>query len=367
MTRKCLSLDCLLVSCILLLQTGCQEQAKLAKEPSVTPTELKDPLEKATSAPDLNRLSPKITFEKLAHDFGEVSPNSKHTGEIKFTNTGQASLKITKVGKCCGVVARLDKDKMEYAPGESGTVKIEWRSGSQPSVFKRQLVVHSNDTASPATNLAIQAKIVLRVTWEPKRLRLSLDKENAGYPKVTISSLDNRPFSITGFKSTGDCMTADFDPSVKVTRHVIEPKVNMEKLQRNLKGRININMTHPEGNAATILFDVLSEYTITPPLIIVFNAEPGKSMTKKIVLLNNYGKDFEIESVSSKNNTVAVEVLGKTKIRNGYQLEVEITVPDTAGKMKFTDELSVNIEGGKKLPIKCNGYYPKNTPKSEIQ
>lgn len=165
-----------------------------------------------------------------------------NTGQIKFTNTGQALLKITEVGRCCGVVAKLDKDKTEYAPGESGAVKIEWRSGSQRSVFKRQLVVHSNDAASPTTNLAIQAKVVLKVTWEPKRLRLYLDKENAGGPKVTISSLDNQPFSIGGFKSTGDCMTADFDPSAKVTKHVIEPKVKMEKLQKNLKGRININL-----------------------------------------------------------------------------------------------------------------------------
>jgi len=367
MTRKCFPLGRLVVSCILLLQAGCQEQAKLAKGPSVTPTEPRAPLKKAANAPDPNRLSPRITFEKLVHDFGEVSPNSMNTGEIKFTNTGQASLKITKVGKCCGVVAKLDKGKMEYAPGESGALKVEWRSGSQPGAFDRQLVVHSNDKASPATTLSIWAKTVLRVTWEPKRLRLSPIEENAGCPKVTISSLDNQPFSITGFKSTGDCVTADFDPSVKVTKHVIEPKVNMRKLQKNLKGRISINMTHPEGNAATILFDVVPEYTITPPLIMIFNAEPGKSMTRKIVLLNNYGKDFEIESVSSKNNTVAFEVLGKTRIHNGYQLEVEITVPAAAGKMKFTDEFSVNIKGGEKLPIECNGYYPRNTPKPEIR
>jgi len=366
MTSKCFPLGPLAVSCILLLQTGCQQQAKLAEEPSAAPTELTEPPKKA-AAPDLNRLSPRITFEKVAHDFGEVSPNSMNTGQIKFTNTGGVLLKITKVGKCCGVVAKLDKGKTVYAPGESGTVKIEWRSGSQPSVFRRQLVVHSNDAASPATNLAIQAKIVLRVTWEPKRLRLFLDKENAGCPEVTIRSLDDQPFSITEFKSTGDYMTADFDPSVKVTKHVIEPKVNMEKLKKNLKGRININTTHPEGKAVTILFDVVPEYTITPPLIIVFNAEPGKSMTKKIVLLNNYGKDFEIESVSSKDNTVAIEVLGKTKIRNGYQLEVGMTVPAAAGKTKFTGEFSVNIEGGEKLPIKCHVYYSRSTPKSEIR
>ncbi|KPK39133.1 MAG: hypothetical protein AMJ65_11985 [Phycisphaerae bacterium SG8_4] len=366
MTSRCSLLSCLAASCILLLQTGCQQQGKLSEEPSSAPTELTEPLRKSP-APAPNKLSPRITFEKLEHDFGEVSPNSMNTGQIKFTNTGQALLKITEVGRCCGVVAKLDKGKTEYAPGESGAVNIEWRSGSQPSVFKRQLVVHSNDMISPKTYLAIQAKIVRRVTWEPNRLRLFLDKENAGCPKVTITSIDDQPFSITGFKSTGDYVTAGYDPSVKLTKHVIEPKVNAEKLRTNLKGQININTTHPEGSTITILFDVVPEYKVTPPVIIVFNAEPGKTMARKIVLVNNYGRDFEIESVSSKDNTVAIEVLKKTRVSNGYHLEVGVTVPAAAGKAKFTGEFSINLAGGEKLPVKCHVYYPRTAPKSETR
>jgi hypothetical protein len=74
------------------LQIGCQEQARLTGKPL-----------------------PEIKFEKLVYDFGEVGPSAKHTGEFKFTNVGEGLLKITKVGRCCGVVTRLDKK--EYEPG----------------------------------------------------------------------------------------------------------------------------------------------------------------------------------------------------------------------------------------------------------
>lgn len=336
----------------------------MAEEPSAAPAELEIPVEKVAEAPASKKLSPKIAFEKLAHDFGEVPPGSKNTGEFRFTNTGQALLKITKVGKCCGVVAKLDKGKMEYAPGESGAVKVEWTSGFVPTIFRRKLIVHSNDPARPATTLNIQAKTVLRVTWEPTSLSLSLNEENAGCPKLTIHSLDGKPFSITGFKSTGNCITAKIDPSVKAITHVIEPKVDVNKLQKNLKGRIYLTMTHPEGKTATILFSVKAEYTVAPPLIMVFNAEPGKSITKNIAVLNNYGKDFEIESVSSKNNAVAFEVLEKTQISHGYRLKIQIIVPPADdGKMRFMDEFSINLKGGVKLPLKCNGYYPRNKTK----
>jgi hypothetical protein len=327
---------------VLFLQIGCQEQAKVTEE-----------------------TLPKIEFEKLVYDFGEVGPSAKQTGEFKFTNAGKGLLEITKVGKCCGVVTRLDK--MEYAPGESGVLKIEWDSGPFESTMKREVVVYSNDKTNPQTTLTITAKTVLKVTWEPKRLKLFLDENNAGCPKVTISSIDNRPFSITGLKSTADCITADYDPAVEATQFVLEPKVDMEKLQKNQKGRINITLSHPEGNAATILFSVLPKYTVNPPLLIIFNAEPNKPIVRTISVLNNYGNDFEIESLTSENNTVTMKLQEKRKINKGYQLEVEITPPAAEDKTKFTDLLSVNLKDGEKLPIRCNGYYDKKKAEADVQ
>jgi len=361
MRRKYFALVYLVVGCALLWQSGCQEQAKIKTGPGG----LEEPEQVATA--DAGGPQPKITFETLGHDFGEVSPNTLNKGQIKFTNRGEGVLKISKVGRCCGVVAKLAAEKKEYAPGESGAVNVEWRSGSQSMVFTRELVVHSNDKANPASKLKIQAKIVLRVTWEPKRLRLFLDEDNAGSQNLTISCLDGRAFSITSFKSTGDCITADFDPSVEATKFVLEPKVNTAKLNKNRKGRITIGLTHPDGNAAIVLFDVLAKYTINPPLLILFYAEPGKPMVRKISVLNNYKKDFAVDSLSSKNGIVGVKILNKRKITNGYQLEVELTPPASESKMRFLDEFYLTLADGEKLPIKCNGYYKKTKPVSTRQ
>lgn len=340
--------------CGLLFSSGCQNQAETEAGPAALSAE--------TNEQDAGGAAPIITFSELGHDFGDVSPNKLYTADIKFTNTGDGTLEITKVSKCCGVNAKLAGEKQRYAPGESGAVHLEWQSGSQPMVFTRELVVHSNDKANPGTTLRIRAKIVLKVTWEPKRLRLALDEDNAGGQNLTIRCLDDRPFSITSFNSSGDCITADFDPSVEATEFVLEPKIDTEKLPDNLKGRIMIGLSHPDGNSAIILFDVLPKYTITPPLLIFFYAEPGKSITRKISVLNNYEKDFDIDSLSSKSGTVSVRVLNKRKITNGYQLEVELTPPPSEGKMKFLDEFYLDLEDGDKLPIRCNVYYKKDKP-----
>jgi hypothetical protein len=346
MRRKYFAFVYIVVGCALLWLGGCQGQGKI---------------DNVDAAADPNAPQPKITFETQGHDFGEVSPNKLNRAQIKFTNTGEGVLFISKVARCCSVVATLDEEKKEYAPGESGAVNVEWRSGSQAIDFARELVVHSNDKTNPAAKLKLQAKIVMNITWDPARLKLFLDEENAGCPKITVRSLDNQTFSITGFTATGDCITADFDPTVEATKFVLEPIVDVEKLDTNLQGSVTIGLTHSDGNAAVFNFDVLPTYRVTPPLLILFYAEPNVPLIRKVTVTNNYKKDFEVESVSAKNGLVGIELLEQTKIRYGYQLQIAITPPPSEGKMRFVDEFLLGIKGGKKLSIRCNGYYNKKT------
>jgi hypothetical protein len=221
----------------------------------------------------------------------------------------------------------------------------------------------SNDPINPDVKLTLKAKVVAKVTWEPERLKLFLDEENASCPKLTIKSLDGQKFAITSIKSTGDCITSEFDPNNEAAQFDIELKVDKEKLAKNLKGRIYIRMTHPEGKLATILFDVLPKFTVSPPLIIVFNAEPQKPIIREVKILNNYKEDFDIGSSSSKNNTI--KILNKKEITNGYELEVEIMPPPhDESQLKFSDVFSMNINNGGKLVVTCNGYYSKIKPKT---
>jgi len=327
------------VICILLLQFGCQEQIKP---------------EKVEASVQNDKAGPKITFEKLDHDFGQIGTTSqKKVAEFKFTNTGVGLLKITEVERCCNVTTKLDKT--EYAPGESGLLKIEYQSNPKPGQDEKTVYVRSNDSTKPSLALTIKAMVVSKMSYSPKSIRLFLEEENAGCPKIVLSSLDNQPFSITQFTSTGESITADVDSSVEATKFVLSPSVDMEKLKENPKGRISISLTHPEERTAQILFDMLPKYSISPSLMILTNVAPKKPILRKVSVLNNYGGAFEIESFSSKNNIV--KILRQETISNGYQLDVEITPLPSEGKTVFTEALMIKIKGGDELFVVCQGFY----------
>jgi len=359
-----LILAVLIAGCGLLSQTGCEEQAMAPRRSN------SDWFEQQTwgvMTPSANTIAhqrtPRISFEKVIHDFGKIGQGTNHLCEFKFANTGNGILRITEVGKTCGCTP-FELAKTEYAPGESGTLKVRYYSDQQSGEATKQLYVYSNDETRPKVALTIKASIITKIDYWPKKLDLSLNEKNAGCPEITLVSLDNQPFSIRRFRSTADCITADYNPSIKATSFVIQPKVDVEKLKTALHGRIEIGITHPQCNMVTSLFSMLPRFKVNPRSIMVHEARPQASTIRKVQILNNYKENFEIGSVSSKKG--AIKVLSQERLDNGYELELKITPPAAKGKSRvFTDVFVVNIKGAEKLEIPCSGFYAEQAVPSQ--
>jgi len=335
------------------LQIGCQEQ--IAQLPCEA--------EELVEAPAGQETAPKIEFENVVCDLGKIGPGTKNVCDFKFTNVGDGLLKIKKISKTCGCTPFTLK-KRDYAPGESGTLKVRYNASNRAGPTTKHLNVSTNDEANPKIRLTVKGRIIEIVSYEPKKLKLVLNKENPSCPEITLKSVDDRPFSIKGFKTTGrfksteNSITADYDPSVKAAEFVIQPKVDVAKLQRGTSGRIAITLACPQNHVVSIPFKVLPKFKIDPRSISIFNAEAGKPVTREVWIVNNYDEDFEIESTSSQKGTI--KVLSQERKDKHCKFDLEITPPAAEGKKKlFTDTLIVNIKDGEKLKISCRGYYAK--------
>lgn len=295
-----------------------------------------------------------IKFEETSLDFGKVGPGVVAKKEIKFLNTGQGILKITEIIQCCGLSASVDKE--QYAPGESGILKVQLQAPGNIGPFNKELKVHSNDPVNPKVIIKINSEVIQKVLWEPESIKLLLDQENAACPKLTIKCIDGQEFAITGIRSTGNCVTADYNPTLKKTEHVLDLKVDVAKLPEQMNGEINVKMNHPEGNLATIYFKVVQKYEIKPGLLTLKNLKENETRKETIQILSNYNKDFEIESTSSEKNTV--KMVDYKKIENGYEMNIEITPRLLQNDdRRVIDKFYINIKGEKPLVLECYEYF----------
>jgi hypothetical protein len=369
--RSCALLPLCMMICGLFLQAGCEEET-MAPQQQLSEDWFRqfDQIKQQSSRPvtatrtRVQRKTPKIKFEQEVHDFGNVGPGTNNPCEFKFTNVGNGTLKISEITKTCGCTP-FSLAKTEYAPGESGILKVNYVSEPQRGQAIKQLVVHSNDTERPEITLSVKANVKIQVDHEPNALNLVLNKENGGCPELTLTSIDGQPFSITSFKSTSDCITADFDPSQKATKFVLHPKVDMDTLAQTMIGRIEIAVTHPECKTVSIGMNTLPKFQIAPRSLIVRGTASKQPIVKKLRILNNYDEDFELESVWSNRGTI--RVLSNSAVRDGYELELQITPPPSKNtKRIFSETFYVKTKDGLQLEVPCNVFYSKTAPESLI-
>ena len=115
-------------------------------------------------------------------------------------------------------------------------------------------------------------------------------------------------------------------------------------------------MNHPEADFGAVFFDVIPKYSLSPKPLYVFHLKENEPHKEKIKIINNYKEDLEIESTTSKNNTV--KMIDFNKVQDDYEMNIEITPPPiTDGKRRFTDIFYINLKGGEQLALNCTGYY----------
>jgi len=329
---------------------------------------------KCTGAQQINKTSgqkktvnkgvPSIKFDKVVHDFGVVSPEVSVNCEFKFKNVGNAPLKFSRNPKAACGCTIVKLDKMEYASGESGVVKVKYHSDSSPGPLSKTITVYSNDPKVPTLTLTIKAKIEIAIAINHKEQELSLRKDNGGILPIVIKAKDDKPFAIKSFTSTNSIITAHIDKTKKATKHTIKPKVDITKLKKSLRGNITINVDHPKTKQLVLSYWAKGSINLSSTRITLLDPTPGKSETREIMISSNYGENIEIESIESAKG--CIKVVSQEKKDNGVKLVLEVTPKERKKSIRvFYDYLTINTKCGESAKITALGYF--KTKKSYVK
>jgi hypothetical protein len=296
-----------------------------------------------------------IKFEKTAHDFGKVSPDSQNDCNFIFTNVGTGTLEITGTKGTCKCTVP-DLQKKSYAPGESGTLKVSFHAPKFQGATSQNVFVSTNDPNNARAELEIKAFVQSQVQVEPEKLSLSLVEANGGAKDITLKSIDNENYAITKITSEGNVFKIDFDPNKVSQSHILKPKVNVENLKRFLSGAILIELNHPTCKTVKVDYVCMREFEASPSAIIVRDAVEKEAQKRTIYLISNYNEKIAIESAVSDKGIV--KVLSQKETENRFEFEVEITPPAREGRLRvFADTLHIKIKGKEQLDVPCRGFY----------
>ena len=105
-----------------------------------------------------NQLGPKIQFEKLEHNYGDVPYNGNGECEFRFTNTGTEPLLVQKPMSSCGCTIPSWPNE-PILPGESDVIKVTYRT-NRPGNINKTVTVTSNAIDNPTVVLRIKGRVL---------------------------------------------------------------------------------------------------------------------------------------------------------------------------------------------------------------
>jgi hypothetical protein len=112
----------------------------------------------------------KLTKEELANppvakflastvDIGSMDPATAKDVEFKFTNEGKRDLIIRSIKSTCGCTAVKEGGNLTVKPGESGTIKATFNSGSYKGKVTKAIYVYTNDPKNSEVLLMLNADV----------------------------------------------------------------------------------------------------------------------------------------------------------------------------------------------------------------
>ncbi len=102
--------------------------------------------------------APKLTFSSMVHDFGDIKKSAVVNADFVLTNSGKSPLNIRFIKPNCGCTV-VNLDKMDIAPGESVTMKVEYDATGRRGTDQKSIVIFSNDPSAPTQRITIKARI----------------------------------------------------------------------------------------------------------------------------------------------------------------------------------------------------------------
>ena len=306
---------------------------------------------------------PKLVFERLVQDWGVVTDQDALKGEIKFKNTGKATLIISEARPSCGCVRpKLRGDKKEYAPGEEGVLDIGFEPLNKQGDTKMHITVRTNDVTAPVTNIDIKCDVKPTVGIESPD-GLSFGTLDAGAGKTLTFYIFGR---LPDFKGSFATISAESGFEVKMGE-TVEAEFRGDKVRRTpvtvtlkpdalpSKFSHSVVVRHSDKRIkgglweVTVTGEILSDIRTDKPDLNLGAVAAGDDLAAEVRLTNVKGKPFKVTAVryvNGKGGAVAVETtVEPTDKPDSFVVRVKGKAPARPGMYEGRLQVAVDLKG----------------------
>jgi len=301
---------------------------------------------------------PRIQFEEMTYDFGQVREGTEVIHVYKFNNVGTDTLVIGKIRTSCGCTAALASER-EIPPGEEGEIKVTFDSSSRHGRGKihRTITVPSNDPEQPKVELSLTGEVLVEIEITPRYLNfgtIQKGEERSGSVKVRFPCDPTRQVTQVESLTKGISAEQVSSKSAEPGETEIQIRLSKDVPVGRLSGRVQISTTNPNKPTDTIMViaNVQGEIVVQPS---VLSGVFRKGDPKAIVTLTKKGKkNLKIKKVEEDTGRFTTHVV---QVKKGEHYRVELSLRDDAkpGRFQGTLKLYTNHPDQRVIEVRLSG------------
>ena len=288
--------------------------------------------------------APAITFDNLHHDFGKIGIDRKVSHRYKVTNTGQATLNITRLNPSCGCTSTV-LGKWSLEPGESTDIEASFDPRGFRGKVHKSIQVISDDPSNGAATLSFEAEVVQDIMPSTHTVFFyDLPRTASRKTSVRLASGNGQPVRVKETKSPGApylgaaARSEGNDAVLDITLdgHRIPPRKprGVDSLA------VITTSTQMPVITLTVQWEVKASVTATPERVAWAEAA-GKELRCPLVLKQVEGKDFRVLQAKSSSSLIKVEGAGKGA---APQQELQVFLSASARPGTYNENVTLSLD-----------------------
>ncbi|HVT05342.1 MAG TPA: DUF1573 domain-containing protein [Thermoanaerobaculia bacterium] len=325
--------------------------------------------------------TPKIDILEPVKDYGTVPKGTKIDWAFQVKNSGTSDLEIKSAAPSCGCTV-TDFDKV-IKPGQTGKITAHVDTVAFSGPISKHVTVMSNDPATPATQLTLNAVVKPYVEALPNGfLRFNVLQGAEQTQTVTLYSEEDQPFEIRG---------VDVPPGEYVKVNYVKIDKDTERVPAGKEGqtqyKVNVTLGGPKVPTGPMSDHLVihtnskfqPDYTISlsgvvrptymvMPTVLNFgevsSADPSATRTVTVQSNDKVTPDqFKVSKVeSSVKGLVAV---AKASDQPGmYEVNVKVDKTAKLGDFDGTLKIYTSDKLNPVTTVPLKGTVTKNAPKA---
>lgn len=192
------------------------------------------------------------------YDWKEVKPNNNPLKTVlTIKNTGDESLKITKVKPTCSCTA-APLDKYDLQPGESVAMNVTLRISRSSNYVNKSILIYSNDPENSKKIIRLKAHVIHPIDINDRFMNFGKVKlGDSGFATVKIKNNTNEAVKLYDFKVTPDYVKINVKRNILINpgeEFIIKAEVKPKNRDR-IKPKIIFSTNHPDYKTVTIFGD----------------------------------------------------------------------------------------------------------------